>query len=188
MKTRLLSGLLTGLLWSLLPAPPAHAGEGADAHRVQAALLYQFTNYIDWPPAPESDAFVISIVGDSPVFAELEKMAATKKAKGRRIELHRSATTAALEPSHVVYIPEPTEASLGKIGPAAKAGPALIVTGNDRFVGKGAMIGFFVEDERIRFKVSRAAIGKAGLQISSQLLKYAQLVDETDTAETDQSK
>jgi hypothetical protein len=56
-------------------------------------------------------------------------------------------------------------------------GASVLTVGEaDRFARRGGMIGFVLEDNRVRLEVNRAAAEKAGLQLSSKLLAVSRLV------------
>ena len=52
----------------------------------------------------------------------------------------------------------------------------LTVSDIEEFAERGGMIGFRIEEKRVRFSVNTEAADRAGLQISSRLLKLARLV------------
>ena len=59
-----------------------------------------------------------------------------------------------------------------------KGAPVLTVGDGDGFARGGGMIGLFVEDGRMRFAINPNAAQRAGLRLSSQLLKLARIVKE----------
>jgi hypothetical protein len=46
-----------------------------------------------------------------------------------------------------------------------------------RFTTRGGMIGFVLDDDRVRFDINLAAARRSGLQISSRLLRVARKVE-----------
>ena len=56
------------------------------------------------------------------------------------------------------------------------ASPTLTVGEAARFAERGGMIGFAIEERRVRFDVNLKAVRAAGLNPSSQLLKVARKV------------
>jgi hypothetical protein len=63
---------------------------------------------------------------------------------------------------------------------ATLAVPVLTVGDTADIVHSGGMIGFLMQGNRVRFIVNQDAVERAGLQISSQLLKVADKVITTD--------
>jgi len=54
--------------------------------------------------------------------------------------------------------------------------PVLTVGESDRFINEGGMIGFFLEENKIRFEINLEAAGLAKLKISSRLVTLARRV------------
>jgi hypothetical protein len=55
----------------------------------------------------------------------------------------------------------------------------VLVVGDERgLAGVGAAIAFYLERDRVRFEVSRGALRRARLKVSSELLKVADIVEE----------
>ena len=59
-----------------------------------------------------------------------------------------------------------------------KGAPVLTVGDGESFAEVGGTIGLFVEDGRMRFAINPNAAHRAGLRLSSQLLKLAKIVKE----------
>lgn len=160
----------------------AQVSTSSQEERVKAAFIYQFTNYIVWPgekeaTTPSHAAFIITVVGKSALVDELSKLAQTKKIKGRPIEIVITEDPGKIVPSQIVIINTSDAAVLLKIAGKLKNNSSLIVSHGTDFAKKGAMINFFVEDERLRFEINRTFIAQAKLQVGSQLLSLAKLVD-----------
>ena len=51
--------------------------------------------------------------------------------------------------------------------------PVLTVGEGQRFLEQGGLIAFLIENDRVRFAISRRAADAAGLSISSKLLRVA---------------
>ena len=148
-----------------------------EQYKVETAFIYQFTNYITWPPDSTKDAFVISVVGDSKLTRSLEKLAQVKTVKGQKMLIHQITDSSQLKRSDIVVIGSSNEKILDEITKKTKGTHALIISFSHGFATKGSMINFYLDDGRIRFEINRAALEAEKLQASSQLLKLARLVD-----------
>jgi hypothetical protein len=65
-----------------------------------------------------------------------------------------------------------TRAALGNL----KGRPALTVGESEHFVQEGGKIGFFAEDNKVRFEINLTAAEHAQLKISARLLSLAKTV------------
>ena len=161
-----------------------HLSSFADTHtehQLETAFIYQFTNYIEWPTDPSIPAgspFIISVLGSSPLTSELEQLARAKTTQSRKIEIHPAADISRLTKSHIVVITNSDENELKTLFNKLKGRNTLVISYADGFARKGAMINFFKEGGRLRFEINRSALERQNLQISSQLLKLAKVIDQ----------
>ena len=68
------------------------------------------------------------------------------------------------------------ESQLNKIIEALDKGAVLTVSDMPQFSRRGGMIQFVVEGKKVRFEVNLTAVQRAGLTLSSELLKVATAV------------
>ncbi len=167
-----------------LCATPAFAASAdlIQQSQVEAAFIYQFRNYIIWPDEAgtlDQRDFIISIVGnENGLFQELEKLAKVKKMKNRSIEVRAVETVAKLSKSDIVIVGSNDAEILQEVVRKVKGAHTLIVSHSSEFAKKGAMINFFVQDERLRFEINLNAIRKENLQVGSQLLNLARVIND----------
>jgi hypothetical protein len=167
------------LLLGVLAPRLIFAQVSSQEERLKAAFVYQFTNYVEWPKSvfkTPQDPFVIEVVGKSPLVEELQKLAQTKKVAGHPITIMVT-DEGHMSPAQMVILSGGDEAVLAKIAAKLKSSPCLLVTQGADFAKKGAMINFFVDQERLRFEINRAAVEAAHLHVGSQLLSLAKLVE-----------
>jgi hypothetical protein len=55
--------------------------------------------------------------------------------------------------------------------------PVLTVGDTEGYGQRGVMVNFYLDQSRVRFEINLAAARRAGLRISSQLLKLARIVE-----------
>jgi hypothetical protein len=138
---------------------------------LQAAYLYNFAKYIDWPE--EITEFVIGVYGAHPTFIEaLEKTVKEKKVKGGKIHLKNILSPEDATTCHIVYFPEKETRNLGAVSKEVKGSNVLLVSEKDE-IKKGAAISFVVEEDRLRFKLKKASLKEAGLVATDGLLRLA---------------
>ena len=183
-------GLLCLTLLALAGRPPAiRAGlEDAEEYMLKAAYIRHFGGFITWPGefAPGgADTFVIAVVGRDPFGdATLGKLR-TLKVGERKIVVHRWDTVRDVKPCHILFLaPEPAEPEKGLTPEQRLAGvqkqlngsPTLLVTDQEGLARRGAMINFYLEQNRVKFEINKEAARQMGLTISSNLLKIAKIV------------
>lgn len=147
-------------------------GQSSSYEQLQAAYIFNFAKYIKWPL--ETAAFVIGVSGESEIMNELQNTLKGKKVAGRLIELKVITTTEEASKCNIVYLPESNSRELNALRTALTGKQVLIVTEED-LIKKGACISFFVEDDRLRFKLKKAALAEAGLEAMDGLLRLADI-------------
>src|SRR5258708_569261 len=168
-------GALAGM-W--IPAPGALQAQPAapTEYEVKAAFLYNFAKFVEWPSRArpnKGDAFVIGILGQDPFGKDLEDQLNGKAVQDKKLVFIRLSNFQEASGCQVVFISSSKADDLGTILGTLRGPPVLTVSDMDRFVQRGGMVGFPIEDNRVRFNINLAAADQAGLKISSQLLKLA---------------
>ncbi len=158
-------------------SPWCGAAETAPENAVKAAFLLNFTKFTDWPPeafADQSSPINICIMGKDPFGAVLNAMLEGEVVNGRRLALRRMTEAPGPRACQVVYIDTPAKelrVTLAGLGPRV-----LTVGEGEGFVRDGGMIGFVVENRRVRFDINLTAVEEASLKLSSRLLNVARSV------------
>ena len=98
--------------------------------------------------------------------------------KNRSIEVRAVETVAKLSKSDIVIVGSNDAEILQEVVRKVKGAHTLIVSHSSEFAKKGAMINFFVQDERLRFEINLNAIRKENLQVGSQLLNLARVIND----------
>lgn len=147
---------------------------------IKAAFLYQFSNYIKWPESTfegSQGPFVIAAYQSNPFGKKLNKIAASKKVGGRRIEIRLLTTTEELSKCHVIFVAEGiTEGALAEVIKAAEGLPVLLVGESSNFVRVGGDVQFFIDANKVRFAFHEGVSDRRGLTISSKLLSLSKPV------------
>jgi len=146
---------------------------------VKAAFLYHFTGYVEYPAnafASPNAPFVIGVLGKSAVFSVLQNLVRGKTVKGRLVEVRQVSVGEQLRECHLLFIPEGETGNLPKVLAILGATPVLLVGESERFAAKGGVIGFVIEQNRVRFEINLDAARRAQLNISAKLLNLARIV------------
>jgi hypothetical protein len=174
--------LMAMLAFSLVAAglPSARAAL-ADEYQVKAAYLCKFGNYIEWPGMQlegGEQRFEIGVVASDAVAEELAEAAKGQLVAGRPIAVRRLAPGETMTGPGVVFVARSHAARLGETLNAVKGRPVLTVTETEAAaaVANGSMVNFVVVDDKVRFDVELAAVGRSPLKLSARLLGVARAV------------
>jgi len=159
------------------------AGTGARAddlaeYQVKAAFLYNFAKFVEWPERAFSgpDApMTICVIGDDLFGPALDGLR-SKTVKNRKVVVKRVSGPGEIGGCHVLFISPADDDRMDEILLSLKGHSTLVVGDTERFVRRGGMIGFLMERNRVVFEINENSAKRAGLQISSQLLKLARTV------------
>ena len=140
-------------------------------YQVKAVYLYNFAQFVEWPAGSADGPLLICVARPNP-FRDL--LAATVRGEsigGRRIEVRDIG-----DPDgscDVLFIPRsaPADAYLR----STRSTPTLTVGESEGFLRRGGIINFIREGANIRFEIDEAAARRAGLRISSRLLRLARM-------------
>lgn len=156
--------------------------QGPTEYEVKAAYLYNFAKFVDWPSwtfDQTGGAMVLGVYGADPFGSTLERMASHQQVQGRAIVIKRARSFEALGFCHVLFIGSPGQGGNWQQTIRSASGSSRLVVGDaDDFAQRGGAIGFFIEERRVRFTVNLSATDRAGLKLSSKLLKIANVIRE----------
>lgn len=149
--------------------PHADAVEEA---RLQAAFVAKFPAFVHWPPAAFEGRgeLTICVFRSERAATHLRELVAGEQVSGRSVSVRDVSTPAQCDGCHVLFVPGRDDS-----GVLATLGTRPVLTiGTERdFLHAGGIIALHRDDRRVRFEVHRDAAARAGLQLSSQLLRLA---------------
>jgi hypothetical protein len=161
--------------------PVLGAQDSAEEYAVKAAFLYNFARFTDWPTDcfPEEDSpIVVCIFGRDP-FGDTIEFLQKKTIHGRPVVLKREERLASLEVCHILFVSSSKRDQLDEIVGKTAGWSVLTVSDMEEFAHKGGGVGFVHKDNKIRFEVNPETTKKAGLRLSSKLLRLALLVSDS---------
>ncbi len=135
----------------------------------KALFMYNFTKNVEWPADMRQGDFVIAVLGDSPVIAELQKVAASKKVGQQSIVVKKVDNVAAVDKCHILYLPTGKSGDFGSVLSKIEGKPILLVTDKEGLAQQGACINYVVVGGKLNFEINKARFQKQGLQMSGSL-------------------
>jgi hypothetical protein len=160
---------------ALLAAPGAAQAQVAAEYDVKAAFLYNFTKFVEWPPsafADERSSLKICVLGEDPFGKSLQAVASEEVA-GRKLTVLRTESMGNPAGCHVLFVSRSERERLPRILAEVRERPVLTVSDTKGFLDQGGIINFTLEGSKVRFEINQDSAEKAGLKISSKLLRLA---------------
>lgn len=147
-------------------------------YQVKAVFLFNFSQFVNWPPAAFSSSnapFIIGIAGRDPFGSYIDETVAGEKMMGHPIKILRCRNKEDMQGCHILFISH--DQSEEEIISALDNRSVLTVGDEADFTRDGGMIRFFTEKNKIRLEINASAAKAAKLDISSKLLRLAQIAE-----------
>jgi hypothetical protein len=150
------------------------AGSVTDEYRVKAAFVFKFPQFVDWPSAAWTgrDRVEICVTRPTPFGKALHELVAGETLNGRTMAVREVDREDQIATCHVLFVSvdgAPARILLGK----AAVLPVLTVGESPGFLDEGGIISLRTVQGRVRFDINTVAADRAGLRLSSQLLRLA---------------
>ncbi len=149
----------------------------AQMTQFKALYIYNFAKNVGWPEGDIGNDFVITIIGDNELAAEMQKLSATRKIGARPVVVRQAPTAAAAQPSQIFYLGESKAAQISQLVSSYGRTQALIVSGKQGQCSSGAGISFVSADGKLNYELSNNNIKKSGLSISAKIAQLGKEVD-----------
>jgi hypothetical protein len=156
--------LATGVSW---------AGQAVTQPALRAAFLYNFVKFTEWTGDVSSGPLTICIVEDSALENALTDLVDGSSINGRAVLISR---TGRLRACHLVYLGATEPERAASILDELQGASVLTVSAGYDFVRLGGIVGLVVEQGRMRFAINPDAAQRAGLRLSSRLLRLAKIL------------
>jgi hypothetical protein len=146
-------------------------------YKAYTLFIYNFMKYIEWPEANSKGDFVLGILGDSPIYKELQIVAGNKKVKGHNIIVKYIKPEEAAS-CQMVYITSSKSSLVKALKEQMKDKPVLLVGEREGLAKKGAALSFVtLDDDALKFDINKKEIEHHQLKISSSLVSLGTVVN-----------
>ena len=174
--------VLALLLLTSMPLPlPQLRGQEPAAGReyaLKAVFLYNFCQFIDWPPrrfGTHKSPIIIGILGSNPFGNLLTETVQGEAVRGRPIHVEFYQSPAQAKNWHLLFISD-AEFARHPAACATLRGHGVVTVGeSDDFLNQGGMIALASEQNRIRVRIYLEPVSAANVEISSKLLRIADI-------------
>jgi hypothetical protein len=172
---------LAVLLIAISGAPPKVVGgsSGTSEYDVKTAFLFHFAQFVEWPPEAFKDTnspLTYCTIGEDPFRGALDESLKGKSIGNRPLRVQHLQQLEQIEGCQVLFIATAEKKRQGEELASAEGHAVLTVGETEHFAQQGGIIGFCLEQNKIRFEINLEAAGKAKLKISAKLLTLAKTV------------
>ena len=147
-------------------------------NKIKTAYLYNFTKFITWPKT-DNATFNICLLGEDPFQSLLDSLE-SKMAADKPIKVFRYTEIKQIKNCQILYFSHP-DAHLGiflaNTLVVGSLKSSLTVSSQPFFAEQGGMIGFVLEQEKVRLHINLKALKKSGLEISAKLIEVSTIIE-----------
>jgi hypothetical protein len=148
-------------------------------HQLKAVFLFNFAQFVEWPPQAFPDAqttLVIGVLGMDPFGAYLDETVRGETVNNRPLVVQRYGRVEDINACHVLFISQSEADRLEQILASLSGRNILTVADSEGFGRRGVMIRLITVENKIRLRINLEAAQAADLKISSKLLRPAEIV------------
>jgi hypothetical protein len=147
-------------------------------YEVKAAYLFNFGKFVEWPASQKAGArtFDLCVLGKDPFGAALDRVVAGGVMEGKPVQARRLTDPAGAPACRILFIGAADERQVSEVLAAPGIAGVLTVGDTPTFLSRGGIIRFVTQGARVRFEVNLSRAQRAGLALSSELLRVAAAV------------
>jgi len=154
---------------------PASAVQVVDEAVLKATYLYKFAQFVEWPDPPPAEAS-LCIAGSREFIRHVEQTLRAKSLAGRPVVVRRVDGPEEAAACRLFFVAQASRQRVDRWLEAVGTRPILTIGEQQGFAARGGMINLTREGKKLRFEINQAAVERAGLRVSSQLMKIARPV------------
>lgn len=173
--------LLLGVLGIAQLSPTQRAGAqigSADEYAIRAAMLLNLARFVEWPAAKLDGShpqFVVCILGVDPIGPYVDHFLENHFVSGKPVRVVHLESLNAAGSCHILYIAAGQSRKQNRALADVMKGGVLTVSEEANTPGLNQVIGLPTVEEHVQIEVDLGAAQKAGLTISSKLLRLARV-------------
>lgn len=145
--------------------------------RIKAVFIMNFTKLIEWPKPYRHGEFIVGVIGETPLYTELTKMAKIKKVANQSLAIKKYKTINEIGKCHILYVTKTKSKEISDVLKKIKSNNTLVITEQTGLADKGAGINFVVKNNRQKFELNKTNVEKYKLKVSSNLEALAIIVE-----------
>jgi hypothetical protein len=161
-------------------SPRAATPGASDSRRVKAAFVVNFLGFAAWPTAklgPAPAPYVVAVLGDAELAAAIADTTRERASSERTVVVKPVTSTDDALDAHLVFIGRSQASRLPAILRALAGASILTVGDTDGYATDGVAVNLYTLDNRVRIEVNSTAAARAGVHLSSNLMRLARIVE-----------
>lgn len=169
--------LILACLTALIPQASADTGE----YQVKAAMIYNMIRFMDWPDEAlpsTSTQLTVCVAGKGQLSTAVNSLQG-KQVKGKVITVRQLASGTNTTGCQVLVFSDLDKSTSLNLLERIRSSALLTISDSAGFARSGGIVGFALQEGKVRFEINQAASQRHRIRISAQLLKLASIVQES---------
>jgi len=136
----------------------------------KALFLYNFTKNVEWPASANGDDLIITVIGDSEISAELEKIAKVKKAGNKSIKIVSARSIKEVGDTHIIFLGSAKSSLMKTLSHEQQGKAVLLVADKGGLCKQGAGISFLTVNGKLRYEICPPIIASHNLKVTQKII------------------
>jgi len=176
MRRRCLGRVLLPLLLGVCLGAERDSLPGTERteEEMKSAMLYNFIKFVEWPAnalGENGTPLAVGVLGNEAFVAALNAALQGKTVSGHPLTVRRLDASADPKGCLAIYLGSSDNRQVARILQSVGRSPILTLGERAQFSRQGGIISFIRDGNRVRFEINLDAAERAGLQLSSKLLR-----------------
>ncbi|HUD73030.1 MAG TPA: YfiR family protein [Dongiaceae bacterium] len=153
-------------------------------YQIKASFVYTVAKFVDWPSgafASPTAPLTLGVIGDDAISAAIAEALKGKRVHERALVVRHLPDARSAADCQILYVDRGSATHPEIL--AQVQGPGILTVGEaDGFARKGGILGLTLDQSLVQFEVNIAAAQRAGLVISSKILRLGRVVGDARPA------
>ena len=150
-------------------------GQGARNYSHHPIYIYNFCRFTQWPESKTE--ITIGVLGNTPLYQGLMKMAATKSTYNLKFLIKKYNTPAEIVNCDVLFVPFNTNFDMKQVYQKISGKPVMLIT-EDEKVKEMSCFNFVILDSKLMYQVNKQQCDRSKLKVSQKLLSLGIVIGE----------
>ena len=138
--------------------------------RFKSLFVYNFVKNIEWPLNYREGDFVITVLGNSTIYNELQQNVKGKRTGNQTIQVTHAANISSIGKCNMLYIPVQQSNLINAAEKQLSGTPTVIVTEKNGMIRLGADINIIQSDGKLQFEIDQKRLENKNVTAAKTLL------------------
>jgi len=149
--------------------------------RFKSLFVYNFAKNIEWPVNYREGDFVITVLGSSTIYNELQQNVKGKRTGNQNIQVTHAANISSIGKCNMLFIPAQQSSLLEAAEKQLSGTSTVIITEKNGMIRNGADINIIQSEGKLQFEIDPKRLEKKNLVAAKTLLNLGITCDSEGT-------